>query len=127
MTRDTTIIKQKIVIDRFHQLLRSGKDYETNYMYKEAGRPAYMTEEGAGKIIRTYYRGLITEKMVNCVSVSEEKSRNDQIKVFSAQFKLCERESRLIIRYIRRRKKIQVESILDKKRAIEFMEASKYE
>lgn len=115
MTRDTTIIKQKIVIDRFHQLLRSGKDYTTNYMYQEAGKPAFMSEEGAGAIIRSYYRGIINEKMVTCVSELENNTRNERVEIFSKKFRLCEREARLMIRYIRRRK------------TVDILEASEYE
>jgi len=104
MTLETTIQKQSIVLKRFHQLLRSGKDYSTTWMYRESGKPCFIAEKRVAAIINSHYHGIISKEMVTCLSGLENISRNEQIEAFSKEFKLCEREARLIIRYIKMNK-----------------------
>lgn len=104
MTRDTTKEKHEIVLSVFHELLRSGVDYTTGYMYKEAGRHGFLSTRGAANMVHEYYNGVINDEMVKCVSGLDDETHPERIKVFKDRFGLCEREARLIIRYIRRRK-----------------------
>jgi len=103
MIRDTTKEKQEIVLREFQKLLRSGKDYSTSYMYKEAGKPCYIGEMGAGDMVRNHYHGVITENMVTCIAGLEEKTRCERVEIFAKKFNYCAREARFIIRMIRRR------------------------
>lgn len=104
MVRDTTKQKEKKVIQTFHKLLRSGKDYTTKWMYGEAGRPCFLTADSAGNLIRKYYKNTITEEMIEYLPKLNHLSHESAICQFAIHFDLCNRESRLIIRYIRRRK-----------------------
>ena len=104
MTRDTTKEKHEIVLAKFHELLRSGVDYTTGYMYKEAGKHGFLSTRGAANMINDHYNGIITDEMVACVSESDGGTHPERIRAFKDKFGMCEREARLIIRYIRRRK-----------------------
>jgi hypothetical protein len=104
MTRDTTIEKKALVLKNFQKLLRSGKDYTTESMYEEAGKPCFVSGKRAGEMIKDHYRLIISENMVNCFSSIKDKTRPERIDIFSKQFNLCRRESRLIIWYIMRKR-----------------------
>jgi len=104
MVRETTKEKEQIVLRRFHQLLRSGKDYSTSSMYVEAGKQCFLAEKGAGDMIRRHYRSIITEEMVTFMSKLNGLSRRKRVEEFACRFRLCKREAILIIGYIWRRK-----------------------
>lgn len=95
--------KDKDLIDKFQELLRCGKDYSVDAMYKEAGDKVYLSSKRVKDIINTHYRGLITEDMILFVS-SMNCSYQEKVMHFSVEFKMCERESRLLIGYIKKQK-----------------------
>lgn len=101
MTRPSSAIKEKIILKEFHRLLRSGKDYSTNSMYREAGTKCFLEGPTAGNIIRKYYRKQITEEMRTLVETNSDSDFNTLLKTFCCRFGLCEREGRLILGYIR--------------------------
>lgn len=92
--------KQNAVVSRFLKLLRSGKDYTTASMYKDSGEPCFVSAKRAGEIIRVYYHSIITEEMGVYV---KDNLQPTIVTDFANRFKVCEREARLIIRYIRSR------------------------
>ena len=96
--------KERRVINRFQRLLRSGKDYDVHSMYKEAGDAVCIVASTAQGIVNKYYRGLITQEMIEYVKYLDElcNSPADNILCFAEKFSVCERESRLLIRYIKR-------------------------
>ena len=102
--RETTTAKEKDVLKTFHKLLRSGKDFSTESMYEEAGKSCYLTAGSAGNIIRKHYRFIITDEMKSFVSRVNGTKHEGKIKLFMKEFEFCKRESRLIIRYIKRSK-----------------------
>lgn len=95
--------RHKKVLDKFQELLRSGKDYSVKYMYEEAGKAVYIDGRSVEKIVNTHYNSIITDAMVGFLH-SLDCPRVEEIKRFSKEFNVCRRESILIIRYIRRRK-----------------------
>jgi len=100
--REKTVHKEKEVLKGFRKLLRSGKDYTTSYMYEEAGIPCFISGKTAGNIVRKHYRKTITDEMVEFIlNVVDGLSHDEKIVQFSKEFRLCKRESRLIIRYIK--------------------------
>jgi hypothetical protein len=101
--RQTTKDKERSVLKVFHRLLRSGKDYEVNFMYKEAGKSVYLTGPSAGNVIRRHYKKIITQEMCKFVSECNGISHNEKVDSFVKEFGVCKREARLIIRYIKRK------------------------
>lgn len=99
-----TMIKErhKVVINKFQELLRCGKDYSVMYMYEEAGKEVYMKGYSTVRVINRYYSEIITQEMIDFVSNLTCK-RKDEIEQFAKRFNVCTRESVLLIRYIRRR------------------------
>ena len=98
-----TETKRLAVIDEFTTLLRSGKDYTTDYMYYEAGRLVYIEPESARRIINDHYKKVITPEMIRYYK-SLDGSHQEKIANMAKKYDICERESRLIIRYIKKRK-----------------------
>lgn len=102
MTRDSTLEKQKIVVKEFQRLLRSGKDLTTNSMYEDAGKKCFIEWRTAGNMIRRYYRShVITEEMKLSVKDNGSLEFESLLKLFCDKFKVCKREGRFIIGYIR--------------------------
>lgn len=93
--------KQAVIIRRFHELLRSGKDYTTEYMYAEAGKKCFIQSGVAGAHVRNYYRGVITDEMKEFVKSIDTKSYDYIISKISEKYNLCVRESKYILRFIR--------------------------
>lgn len=104
MIRETTIVKEKEVLKRFRQLLRSGKDYSTNYMYSEAGKKCFLSAKTAGDIIRKEYKKGITEEMERYVAELSGETHNKKVAAFGILFGLCNRESRYMINFIKTKK-----------------------
>ncbi|WP_372647790.1 hypothetical protein [Draconibacterium sp.] len=102
MTRASTKQKEKKVLSEFHRLLRSGKDYSANYMYEEAGKSCFLAAKSAGDIVRKHYQEKITDEMQAFVNNLGDMPHDVKVNLFAERFSLCVRESRLIIRYIRR-------------------------
>lgn len=102
--RETTTAKEKDVLKAFHKLLRSGKDFSTESMYEEAGSKCYLTAGSAGNIIRKHYKSIITNEMKSFLSSMNGTKHEEKIRLFVKEFDFCKRESRLIIRYIKRSK-----------------------
>lgn len=97
--------KRKVVIKAFCKLLRSGKDYSTEYMYKVAGREVFINASAARHIINEHYRKkVITDDMRMFIERSDDMNRQAQRKAFASKFDLCPREAVLIIPYIKRGK-----------------------
>lgn len=102
--RETTKEKEKKVLSTFLRLLRSGKDFTTNFMYSEAGKPCYITAASAGNMIRKHYRKIISKEMKAFILNLKGTPHEQKIIDFSDKFGYCCRESRLMIRYINRSK-----------------------
>lgn len=96
--------KERRVINKFQSLVRSGMDYNVEYMCSEAGKSGLVGCEMARKIINKYYNGLISKDMVSFIRGLNGSKHSEKISLFSERFKVCERESRLLIRYIKRSK-----------------------
>lgn len=103
MCRQSTTEKEKIVLKEFQRLLRSGKDLSANSMYEDAGKKVYLEGPTVGNIIRKHYRKKVISNTEMIIFVNEHDCLkfNILMKEFAAKFKVCERESRLIIGYIR--------------------------
>nr|WP_319265261.1 hypothetical protein [uncultured Draconibacterium sp.] len=100
--RASTKQKEKKVLSVFHRLLRSGPDFSTSYMYEEAGRAGFLSAKSAGDIVRKHYQQEITEEMRLFVHDLGDMAHDIKIDLFAKRFGVCIRESRLMIRYIRR-------------------------
>ena len=98
--RENTIRKEREVMRVFHSLLRSGKDYTTEYMYKEAGSNCFLSIRGTGEIVRRYYRNVIDTDMIMFIANRIEEKRSERIEQFAIAFDMCIRESALVMRYI---------------------------
>jgi hypothetical protein len=96
--------KDKDVVKAFQKLLRCGKDYEVVSMYKEAGEKYYLTAGTTGHIVRRHYKSIITDEMKSFVLQMNGAKHEEKINLFVEKFDLIRRESRLIIRYIKRGK-----------------------
>jgi len=94
------IDKNNAVIERFQELLRSGKDYGVKYMYEEAAKIGFINSYTARKIVNKHYHSIISPDMIDFI-YNKRLSGEEEIKGFSDNFDLCRRESILIIRYIR--------------------------
>ncbi|MDD4972471.1 MAG: hypothetical protein PHT07_23825 [Paludibacter sp.] len=101
MCRQSSIQKEKIILKEFQRLLRSGKDLSALSMYQDAGSKCFLEPATAGNIIRKHYRDTISYEMKMFVIDRFDMKFNDLLKEFEVKFKLCKRESRLIIGYIR--------------------------
>jgi hypothetical protein len=93
--------RHRIIVEKFHELLRSGKDYSVKYMCEEAGKAVYMGYYHTMKIINDHYQEIITQEMRDFLN-NLECTREEELKQFSDKFDVCRRESILLIRYIRR-------------------------
>ena len=102
MTRNTTRIKEQKVLKEFFRLLRSGKDYSTRYMYEEAGKIGFIAGKSAGNMVRKYYKGEINNEMELYVEALGDTPHDVKVDLFAKRFNVCIRESRLMIRYIKR-------------------------
>lgn len=107
MTRSTTEIKERKVLREFHRLLRSGKDFSTSYMYKEAGGVGFLSAKTAGNIVRKHYQKAINSEMSEFIAALGDTQHDVVIDLFSKRFNVCMRESRLMIRYIKRNQIIE--------------------
>lgn len=96
--------RHKAIIDGFQKLLRSGNDFSVDYIYAMAGEIAYMSGHSARRIVNEYYKNIVTDDMIEFVT-QLNCSHVIKVDLFSKEFNVCKRESRLIIRYIKRRKK----------------------
>lgn len=101
MCKKSTTEKEKIVLKEFQRLLRSGKDLSANSMYEDAGKKVFLQGSTAGNIVRKHYREVISYEMKTFVIDRFDMKFNKLSNEFKAKFKLCERESRLILGYIR--------------------------
>jgi hypothetical protein len=91
-------LKQERVINKFQSLLRSGMDYDVRSMYQEAGSTVCISIKSAERIVQRYYRGIVSQDMIDFVS-RLNCPHTEEIELFSNEFDICERESRLLIRY----------------------------
>lgn len=94
--------RHKIVLDKFQDLLRSGKDYTVQHMYSEAAKEVTFEGVSIQQIINKHYNESITQEMIDYIK-NLTCPRKEEIQSFSEKFKVCRRESILLIRYIRRR------------------------
>ena len=103
MNRQSTLDKENAVLKEFQRLLRSGRNYDAGSMYADAGARWFIAGPTAGNIVRRYYRKRLKDNPEMVTFVIENKSLNFKLlmKDFSKKFHICERESRLIIGYIR--------------------------
>lgn len=95
--------RDKAVIDKFQSLLRSGMDYDAYSMYEEAGRVGFITWEAVRKIVGRHYKELLTSEMIEYVN-GLSCTHSEEVECFAEKFEMCERESRIFIRYIKRMK-----------------------
>lgn len=96
--------REKVVLDKFHKLLRCGKSFTTVYMYEESGKEGYMGIQGAQAIVSKYYHSLITIGMVNYACEIYNKGIKERTDLFARKFNVCPREALLIMGYIWRKK-----------------------
>lgn len=103
MCRQSSIEKEKVILKEFQRLLRSGRNYNAESMYKNAGAKCFLEGATAGNIVRRHYRDQIKSKpeMIEFINQNENLKFDILMKEFAKKFKVCERESRLIIGYIR--------------------------
>lgn len=102
-TRKTTIQRNKKAISVFTRLLRSGKDYTTEYMYSEAGKSVYMEITSVSMVIRNHYKdNVLTDKMLLHYKEIKDRPYDEKMEIISRTYGYCPRESRLIIRYLNR-------------------------
>jgi len=101
MIRETTSKKERKVVKEFQKLLRSGKDYTTEFMYSEAGNIVFLASKSAGNIVRRFYKNSITPEMCQFISGLNGASHEEKVVMFSKKFGMCKREGRLIIRYLK--------------------------
>jgi len=92
--------KQQRVVESFQSLLRSGMDYSTEYMYEVAGESVCIVGSSAKGIVRKYYRRIVNQEMIDFIECHNCPPKK-QIELFAEKFSICNRESRLIIRYIK--------------------------
>lgn len=111
MNRQSTLIKERVAIKEFQRLLRSGKDFSANSMYSDAGKLVFLEGETVGNIVRDHYRKIIRENksMYDFVKEHSELSFRCLMEQFALKFKVCKRESRFMIKYIRYMKEPQAE------------------
>lgn len=103
MCRQSTLEKETAVLKEFQRLLRSGRNYDASSMYEDVGKKCFIAGPTAGNIVRRHYRQILKDnpEMITFISQNESLQFNLLMKEFSKKFKVCERESRLIIGYIR--------------------------
>jgi hypothetical protein len=94
--------KEKVVINEFRRLAKSGKDYTTESMYEDAGKKGFLTGRRAGDIIRKHYKEAIISSEMKSFIESQVNVDFDTLHTnFCLKFKVCKREGRLIIGYVR--------------------------
>ena len=101
MTRRSSEKKEKLIVKEFQRLLRSGKDFPTVSMYKDAAAKYFIEGTTAGNIIRKHYQNLITKEMRLFVYDNSTTDFNILMKQFSEKYEVCEREARYLIGYMR--------------------------
>lgn len=105
MTRESTIEKQKIIVKEFQRLLRSGKDLSADSMYEDAGKKCFLAGGTVSHIVQRHYNDpankLITAEMREFVSENATVKFRPLLKLFCEKFRVCKREGRLILGYIR--------------------------
>jgi late competence protein required for DNA uptake (superfamily II DNA/RNA helicase) len=84
--------RHRIVLSKFQELLRSGKDYGVKYMYDEAGKVVFIEGISVMRIINKHYKDVINQDMVDYFH-QLDCSREEKIKQFSDKFEVCIRES----------------------------------
>ncbi|MEN6621972.1 MAG: hypothetical protein ABFD50_10530 [Smithella sp.] len=103
MTRRSTNKKHRIVVREFLKLVRSGKDYTTESMYREvADKLNFIEAKTVGNVIREHYKNMITGDMKEFLENMEGNPHETKIQQFSVRYNVCTRESRLMIRYMGR-------------------------
>lgn len=101
--RKSSIQRNKRAIAIFLRLLRSGKDYTTEYMYSEAGKAVYMEISSVSMIIRNFYKDeIINQTMIDYYKSIKSLDYDEKMKLISHKYHVCPRESRLVIRYLNR-------------------------
>jgi hypothetical protein len=103
MKRDNTVRKEQKIIHEFHRLLRGGQDLCVAHMYEHTGKKFFLSGRQTQDIVREYYKKKINIKMQAFIGLYEEKPHEEKVALFSQHFKMCERESRLIINYVIRK------------------------
>jgi hypothetical protein len=99
--------KKNCVIQEFLTLIKSNVNYETNYLYSEAGKKAFVSGKRAGDIVRAYYKTVIDANPDMLLFMEDIdldpvlKKRDDVVLLFAEKFSLVPREARHIIRQIK--------------------------
>ena len=101
MTKESTLEKERIVVKEFQRLLRSGKDLSTESMYEDAGKKCFLHWRTAGNVVSRHYKTVITNEMREFAAELKEIEFSVLLKQFCDKFKVCKREGRLILGYIR--------------------------
>ena len=105
MKRQSTTQRHEIAINSFLTQLRCGKDYTVLSMYEEAGKEAFLEGHTVANVVRDHFnKEVITPEMIEALNSIQESNHRKTVSVFASAFNLCERESHLIIRYIRRKR-----------------------
>lgn len=101
--RKSTIQRNRKAIAVFLRLLRSGKDFTTEYMYSEAGRSVFMEKTSVSMVIRQHYKDhILTQDMVSFYKSIKMEPYDEKMKLIEKRYGFCPRESRLVIRHLNR-------------------------
>lgn len=101
--RENTLLKERKIIREFRWILRSEHDYSCDAMYKDVGKKNFLSARQTQDIVRSHYSGIITQPMIDFIRKHENEKHETKVSMFASAFKFCNRESRLIIRYITRK------------------------
>lgn len=93
--------RRTLVISEFKRIVKDGSDYTTRYMYQLAAKKAHISSQYAAILIRRYYKSFITNEMKIYTESIMNLKHEDVINKFAKRFKLCNRESRIIVRNIK--------------------------
>ena len=101
--RKSTIQRNRKAIAVFLRLLRSGKDFTTEYMYSEAGKSVFMERSSVSMVIRQHYKdNVLTKDMVSFYESIKPLPYVEKMKLIERRYNFCPRESRLVIRHLNR-------------------------
>lgn len=92
--------RNKRIIDRFHEELRSGKDLDVESIYTDIAEVFFISKRWVQQVVNSYYRDYISCDMI-VFTLQLSGDMKEKIDKFSGVFGTCERESRLIIRYVK--------------------------
>lgn len=96
--------RDKLIVKDFKRMMKSGKEYTTDYMYRITGEKYYLNTTRTAHIINSHYNNdVITDEMVKSYTEVRQKPFKAQVKHYQESFNLCKNESRYILLYIKKK------------------------